>query len=147
MASMFSGQYEFLSNFSAHPVQYDGFVFPTLENAFQAAKTVDYHTRGTFVDLTPGQAKRAGRQLSLRMDWEQRKVPIMRFLLASKFTITAHLASALVHTGNWQLVETNTWHDNEWGDCLCGRPACAPPGKNLLGISLMQLRSYLQGIG
>lgn len=148
MTKMFSGQLEFLSNFSAYPVYYDGYRFPTLENAYQAAKTTNRTIRGTFVPLTPGQSKRAGRALDLRPDWEQRKVPIMRFLLANKFTCNAELAPLLVHyTAGMQLVETNTWHDNEWGDCLCGRPACAAPGKNLLGISLMQLRDFLIGIG
>lgn len=147
MTKMFSGELEFCSNFSDHPVYYDGFRFPKLENGYQAAKTLDRAVRATFVGMTPGQAKRAGRALELRPDWEQRKVPIMRLLLANKFTVNPTLAPLLVQTGGLHLVETNTWHDNEWGDCLCGRPACATPGKNLLGISLMQLRSYLQGIG
>lgn len=147
MSKMFSGGLAFLSSFSEHPVYYDGFVFPTLENAYQAAKTTDRNQRAAFVGLTPGQAKRAGRNLELRRDWEDRKLPIMRFLLANKFTINAHLAPELAYTGDMLLVETNTWHDNEWGDCRCGRDACAAPGKNLLGISLMQLRSYLIGIG
>lgn len=147
MTKMFSGELAFLSNFSSHPVYYDGYRFPTLENAYQAAKTTDRQIRGTFVGLTPGQSKRAGRALDLRPDWEDRKVPIMRLLLANKFTCNAELAPLLVYTDGLQLVETNTWHDNEWGDCLCGRPACAAPGKNLLGISLMRLRDFLIGIG
>lgn len=147
MTKMFSGELAFLSNFSEHPVLYDGFQFPTLENAYQASKTTDRNQRAAFVGLTPGQSKRAGRALDLRPDWEQRKVPIMRLLLASKFTLSPHLAELLVYYGDFYLVETNTWHDNEWGDCLCGRPACAAPGKNLLGISLMRLRDFLIGIG
>lgn len=147
MASMFSGDLEYLSNFSRHPVVYDGYEFPTLENAFQAAKTTDYRLRGTFVSLSPAAAKRAGRQIDLRPDWEQRKLQIMRKLLMSKFVGNPSLVDKLIYLGDLPLVETNTWHDNEWGDCLCGRPACAAPGKNLLGISLMRLRDFLIGIG
>lgn len=147
MAGMFSGDLEYLSNFSRHPVVYDGYVFPTVENAFQAAKTTDYHLRGSFVDMSPMAAKRAGRQLDLRPDWEQHKLQIMRKLLASKFVGNPSLIDKLVWLGDLLLVETNTWHDNEWGDCTCGRLACLPPGRNLLGTSLMWLRYYLAGGG
>lgn len=145
MTKMFSGQLAFLSNFSEYPVYYDGYRFPTLENAYQAAKTTDHQVRGTFVDLTPGQSKRAGRALDLRPDWEQRKVPIMRLLLANKFTCNPQLAELLVSTGDLPLIETNTWHDNEWGVCSCS-PCLDVESKNLLGVSLMQLRAYLQGV-
>lgn len=41
VVNRFAGIYEFLSNFYPAPVTLDGVVYPTVENAFQAAKTGD----------------------------------------------------------------------------------------------------------
>lgn len=149
MTKMFSGQLAFLSNFYPSMVTLDGVWYGSVEHAYQAAKTLDKIQRIPFQhsEMTAGQAKRAGRALTPRPDWEVSKVPIMRLLLASKFSHSTGLAVQLLDTRDLPLGETNTWHDNEWGDCLCGRPACVAPGKNLLGISLMRLRDFLIGIG
>jgi predicted NAD-dependent protein-ADP-ribosyltransferase YbiA (DUF1768 family) len=53
------------------------------------------------------------------------------------------LARLLCATGDIPLVEQNTWHDNYWGDCRCGRPSCGEPGKNYLGGILMAARLVL----
>lgn len=146
MSKMFSGDLAFLSNFSQHPAVFEWVQYPTVEHAFQAAKTFDKNERAKVLRCgTPGTAKRLGRQLYLRPDWEQSKLPIMRLLLASKFSLDTGLAIKLLETGSLRLVETNTWHDNIWGDCLCGAAKCSQPGQNLLGESLMFLRSYISG--
>lgn len=145
MTKMFSGDLEFLSNFSAHPVWFETWRYPTGEHAYQAAKTRDPGIRSSFLDGPPGGAKRLGRRLELRPDWEQVKLQVMREILASKATMNPEIGRKLVATGSLPLVETNTWHDNIWGDCLCGRPECARTGQNLLGCSWMALRSYLAG--
>lgn len=90
----FSGAYAFLSNFEPSPIYYDGFSYPTVEHAFQAAKTLDMTERKTnFTEKqTPGQAKRNGRKVNLRPDWEDVKVPIMYELLLLKFTTHPELA-------------------------------------------------------
>jgi len=145
---MFSGDLEFLSNFSRYSCELDDVEYPTVENAFQAAKLPYPSDRVEHFKLnqvSPAEAKRIGRSVQLRPDWEQIKLPTMRLLLASKFTFHSGLASMLVATGNLHLVETNTWHDQIWGDCICGASKCASPGQNLLGSSLMWLRFYLAG--
>jgi ribA/ribD-fused uncharacterized protein len=142
---MFCGELEFLSNFSQYPAALDGLWYPTAEHAYQAAKTFSSDERLRFQSGTAGQAKRSGRALTLRPDWEVAKVPAMRGILATKFGQNTELAQRLANTGATHLVETNHWHDNIWGDCYCGRPQCAEPGQNLLGQSLMWLRSYLAG--
>ena len=38
----FDGKFRFLSNFYPSPIFYDGILYPTVEHAFQAAKTVNY---------------------------------------------------------------------------------------------------------
>lgn len=73
----FTGEFAFLSNFWPCRVELDGMIFPGVEQAFQAAKTLDPAERCHFVDLNPGAAKRAGRKVELRPDWQQVKVGIM----------------------------------------------------------------------
>ena len=90
---------------------------------------------------TPGAAKRMGRSIHLRADWDAVRIDVMLTLLRAKFSIPT-LAARLLDTGDAELVEGNTWHDNFWGDCHCAR--CAGiPGQNWLGAGLMVVRSEL----
>ena len=38
------------------------------------------------------------------------------------------------------IVEVNNWHDNWWGDCICGGNRCKEKGKNHLGIIITKVR-------
>jgi hypothetical protein len=38
---VFTGPYFFLSNFAESPVEFDGVIYPTVEHAFAAAKTLE----------------------------------------------------------------------------------------------------------
>jgi predicted NAD-dependent protein-ADP-ribosyltransferase YbiA (DUF1768 family) len=40
-----------------------------------------------------------------------------------------------------EIVESNNWHDNYWGDCTCLR--CYRIGENHLGKILMRLRDEI----
>ena len=139
----FDGQYDFLSNFYPSSILYEGIVYPTNEHFFQAMKTLDIETRKAIAAApTPGAAKRMGRHASLRPDWEKIKVDVMRTGLMLKFTDAA-LAEKLLATGDEELVEGNWWHDQTWGSCFCP-DHCRTPGRNLLGMLLMELRKELQ---
>ncbi len=65
----------------------------------------------------------------------------MEQVLHAKFG-DPELADQLVSTHPHQLVEGNTWHDQFWGDCHCGR--CPGDGENMLGVALMELRAKLR---
>lgn len=132
----FSGEYEFLSNFYLCPlyVEYDGWEYPTSEHAFQAAKTLDLETRMKIcICNTPGQAKRLGRKVLLRADWEKIKLPIMKSILLSKFNRNPKLKKALIDTEYCTLEEGNNWGDTFWG-------VCNGKGSNYLGKLLMLVR-------
>jgi ribA/ribD-fused uncharacterized protein len=135
----FFDDYYFLSNFYSAPTEFEGVVYPTSENAYQAAKTTHIRSRKTFADpeCTPAWAKRLGRSLDLRPDWEEVKEQVMRDCLKSKFSDPA-LRALLQATGDAVLIEGNTWHDNIWGVCTCHR--CPGNGQNLLGQLLEELR-------
>lgn len=138
MINSFEGKYEFLSNFSPSVIEYEGFEYPTVEHAFQAAKTLDLDKRLEVAELpTPGDAKRAGRRLDLRPDWEQVKLQVMEDCLREKFKHT-DLLLKLVGTGDAILVEGNWWHDQTWGSCYCDK--CGNNGLNQLGKLLMKIR-------
>jgi ribA/ribD-fused uncharacterized protein len=136
----FRGKYRFLSNFYAARVEWDGVGYPTVEHAFQAAKTTDPQARERIRGAeTPGAAKAMGRRVPLRPDWDAVKVDIMRELLFKKFQ-DLDLAAALYATEDVPLVEGNWWGDTFWGVCQ-GR------GENMLGKLLMEVRATLRGNG
>lgn len=139
----FDGEHAFLSNFYPSTIHHDGITYPTNEHFFQAMKTLDIETRKAIAAApTPGAAKRMGRHVSLRPDWEKIKVDVMRLGLILKFT-DAELAEKLIATGDEELVEGNWWHDNTWGNCHCTE-CSRKGGRNLLGMLLMEVRKELQ---
>lgn len=135
----FSGEFSFLSNFYPAPVQFDGHEYRTVEHAFQAAKTDDRLQRlDVRLALTPGQAKRLGRKVTLRPGWNDERLQVMRGLLLQKFAPGSTLAGQLVRTEGRPLVEGNVWNDRFWGVCD-GR------GENHLGLLLMEVRTLVRG--
>lgn len=138
MISGFIKDYSFLSNFYFTPVEFEGETYITSESAFQAAKTLDPEIRKQFTQMAPGPAKRKGRTLELRADWEAVKEDVMYRILKAKFT-PDYMKQLLLETGDEYLEEGNTWHDNIWGNCSC--PKCRDiPGANRLGKLLMRVR-------
>ena len=114
----------------------EGVGYPTVEHAFQAAKTVDEDERKTIREASsPSKAKRLGRAVKLRSDWESIKIDLMRDLLRQRFA-DPQLAELLRATGERQLIEGNTWNDRFLG-------VCGGAGKNWLGRLLMEVRAEL----
>lgn len=142
MIAEFEGEYAFLSNFYPSPIFHDGIAYPTVEHFFQGMKTLDIDERKAIAGApTPGKAKRMGRQVKLRSDWEQVKVYYMELGLKLKFK-NPELAQKLIATGDEELIEGNWWHDNTWGSCYCD--VCMhKPGRNMLGMLLMKVRKEL----
>lgn len=129
----FSGSYRFLSNFYPCPIVYENDLYPSLEHAFQAAKTTDSKEREWVRSARqPGEAKRRGRKVTKRSEWDDIRVNVMRELLLQKFN-NPELRQRLLNTGEAQLIEGNNWGDVFWGVCR-GR------GENWLGKLLMEVR-------
>ncbi|MCA9071027.1 MAG: NADAR family protein [Planctomycetaceae bacterium] len=134
----FAGEYRFLSNFYPSPIRVDGLLYPTVEHAFQAAKTPDKEEKRKIADArSPGRAKALGRKVRLRKDWESVKVGIMKQLVLLKFREHPDLEERLLATDDAELIEGNTWNDRFWG-------VCNGHGKNHLGKALMWVRTQLQ---
>lgn len=146
MITNFRNEYRFLSNFwpLPNPIQYNGISYPTVEHFFQAMKTTVPKLRMEIASApTPGQAKRLGRALMLRPNWEQVKIPAMKFGLTIKFSNNEMLKNQLLATGTEVLVEGNKWHDNIWGNCYCSK-CTGIAGLNYLGYLLMGIRGLFQ---
>lgn len=139
----FSGSRYFLSNFYPVPegVSYGGRVYRCVEGAYQAAKTTNPVLRQRFRNMTGAEAKRAGKAIVLRSDWEAIKLEVMECVLRSKFIASA-LTGDLMATGNEELIEGNYWHDTFWGVCNCKK--CGGVGENNLGRLLMKIREEIK---
>lgn len=139
MIGPFQGQYRWLSNFWMTPVYLDGVKYPSVEHAYQAAKSLDPEYRLKIKNCpTPGQAKRVGRTAKLRKDWEFVKINMMLGLVKEKFETNDELRAKLLATGKDEIVEINHWGDTFWGvDNAKGG------GKNHLGQILMTVRDML----
>lgn len=133
----FRGEYFFLSNFYEAPVEYDGITYQSNEAAYQAQKCADKKDREQFADASPGDAKRLGRKVHLRPDWEDVKVSIMRDIVTAKFEQNPDLRERLMHLKNIYLEEGNTWGDRIWGVTYDEK---GKHGQNLLGQILMDVR-------
>jgi ribA/ribD-fused uncharacterized protein len=129
----FFGEFRFLSNFYPALVIFEGRVYPTVEHAYQAAKTLDDEARKEICySKTPKLAKHLGYKAKLREDWNTIKVSIMRELLEKKFS-TDEFRRALDTTKGFKLIERNNWGDVYWG-------VCNGVGENTLGKLLMEIR-------
>lgn len=137
MIKEFKYEHSFLSNFYPVGVTYEGLTFQSVEAAFQAAKLANVEERYQFTTLNASEAKRAGRRIILRKDWEQVKISVMRELLIAKFLGNPKLGRLLLETGSEELVEGNTWNDTFWG-------VCNGYGENHLGKLLMEIRDILK---
>jgi uracil-DNA glycosylase family 4 len=134
----FFGEYCYLSNFWPASVQLDGETYPTVEHAYQAAKTDNPGARRQVrMADTPGAAKGVGRKLALRPGWEDLRDEVMLALVWAKFSAHPDLAERLLATGDAWLEEANTWSDRYWG-------TVNGDGINTLGLILMAVREELR---
>lgn len=129
----FSGWFRWLSNFSPVEITVDGITYPSVENAYQAAKFDDRVVKTMIATMKPGAAKGYGRKANLPADWDARKVSVMEGLLREKFQKSEYYMELLENTGDTELIEGNGWGDVFWG-AVEGR------GENHLGRLIMKIR-------
>lgn len=141
------GEYAFLKNSYDAPVQYRGFRFKNSEAAFQAQKTMGMYARdkceipfvdrtGEFCALTAEQAKRLGRRIECRPDWDSIKIARMEEIVEAKFMQNPELTEKLLATGD-AFMEENTKGDRLWG-------TVKGQGDNYLGRILMHVRRTIR---
>lgn len=132
--------FDFLSNMYSSPLTMLGHTFECAEAAFHAHKALgNDEAVARFAQMNGFEAKRYGRAVALRFDWNTAKLVVMRDVIRAKFAPGSQLATKLLNTGTKRLVESNTWHDVYWG-------VCNGKGQNMLGTILMERRAALRGI-
>ena len=138
----FFGKYRFLSNFWPATVLYEDVIYPSVENAYQAAKFLESE-REAFLHCSPGMAKKLGKEELNRKYtdavWREKKISIMDELVYSKFLRQEVERSWLLETSIRELIEANWWEDIFWGVYVS--PVGVAYGENNLGKSLMRQRS------
>lgn len=149
MIGPFRDEYRWLSNFwfaeitiGAHTPWNDPLIYvfksKTNEHAYQALKA---QHKSDFLWICakdmPGQAKRGGKEITLRADWDEVKLDIMYDINRAKYTQHRDLRAKLINTGEEELVEVNSWFDTFWG-------VCNGKGENHLGKILMRIREELK---
>jgi len=139
MIKQFVDKYRFLSNFYTCDL-YD-YKNTTVEHIFQASKaerTIDFLS--VVNSQTPAEAKKLGRKIEIRSDWNEIKVSVMEKLLREKFSKkNPGLVELLLETGDEELQEGNYWNDTFWGvDLKTGI------GENNLGKLLMKIRNDIR---
>ena len=122
----FRGRFWFLSNMYPSPV----LGYSCVEAAFQSQKSCGSE-KEKFIRMTGFEAKRAGKYLPLRKDWEQIKLRLMYQLVRAKFRDPKLLAK--LRAIKSPIAEDNTWGDTYWG-------VCNGIGENHLGRILMFIR-------
>ena len=139
MIMQFRGRYYFLSNFYPHKFVYGDVEYYNSEAAFQAQKCINEAEKLALSNMeSPMEAKKYGKTVALREDWENVKNDVMYSVLMAKFSSDEELKRKLLDTGEEELVEGNTWGDSYWGYDLKKNE-----GKNILGKTLMQVRKDL----
>lgn len=134
----FDGEYRWLSNFWPSKINVEGWIFPTVEHGYQAAKSMNPEDWKDIQEcVSPGAAKRLGKTLKLRKDWDEIKLDIMLEMVRAKFSQNPDLKEKLLATGDAELIEGNQWGDRFWG-------VCYGTGENHLGKILMQVRGELK---
>jgi len=135
--NLFKGPHQWLSNFWPCEVTLDGVTYPSVEHAYQAAKTEDLTVRTLIRNAhTAGAAKRLGKRVEIRPDWLEMRIQIMRDLVHQKFQ-HPELREKLLATGEEELIEGNWWGDTFWGNCK-------GVGENRLGWILMSERTNIR---
>ena len=137
MITKFSDEYRWLSNFWLVEIEYEGLIYPSVENAYQASKTYPEY-KHIFATVNPAKAKILGRTYVTTEYFTNNKLKIMYDLNKIKYSNNDYLKDLLLSTGTQELIEGNTWGDIYWGQCPVGF------GQNNLGKILMIIREELK---
>lgn len=137
--SLFRGEFEYLSNHWPVLITVDDLDFPSVEHAFQAAKTDDRALKESIQQAaTAADAKKIGRSVPLVADWNTKRLDVMQCFVKQKFNDNIDLKLKLLLTGNQELVQGEMRRDDFWGVSRDGS------GENHLGKILMRTRDEIR---
>ena len=126
-------EYYFLSNMYECPIVWKGVTFKSSETLFQMFKCKNIDDMSKFQKLNGFQAKKLGRKIEMRPDWNEVRIKYMEFVLKLKFDQNLDLRERLMRTEGKIEENNNNWNDTFWG-ITNGK------GENHLGKLLYKLR-------
>lgn len=132
----FRGDNYYMSNRSDYRINFFGLDYDRSENAFQAMKCIDKSQRKVFCKMIFKEAKKLGKRVSCRSNWNLIKKDVMFNILLCKFVQHSGIREKLITTCNSPLIEGNVWGDTYWG-------VCNGVGLNNMGKTLMDVREFL----
>ena len=134
----FFDQFRFLSNFHVSPCHYNDHCYMSTEHAYMAQKATNREDM-VYIATSPNpiEARRRGKTIKLREDWDDIRLDVMYKANLSKYKDPI-MRRRLQQTGNRYLEETNWWNDKFWG-------VCNGQGQNNLGKIIMRVR-YEMGL-
>lgn len=137
----FLDQYYLFSNYSAIPVTYKGYTYPTSEHAYQTTKFANHLDISEKIKhaSSPSVAKKLSLhyEVKKRKDWDNIKLQIMTDIIHHKAQQHKEIQKKLLATGNDEIIE-NSMDDYFWG---CGKDGS---GQNKMGKIWMQIRNELK---
>ncbi|THV01268.1 DUF1768-domain-containing protein [Dendrothele bispora CBS 962.96] len=131
------------TNFSPHPVMYEGKIYPTSEHLFQSFKFQDHkpglaeHIRTCSERPSVAFSEARRFQPEVRPDWKDVNIEKMNITLSLKFRQHPDLQRELLDTGDAELIEDSD-KDAFWGI------GADRQGRNELGKALERLRAELR---
>lgn len=137
MINEFRGKYSFLSNFWMQEFKGEhGEKYPSVEHYFQCHKATNEKDFEKIRSAkTSSEAKKLGKKIKIRTDWDDVKEDVMFNGVYLKFYHNLDLRKQLTETYDEDLIEGNDWNDTFWGVDLKTNQ-----GMNKLGKILMKVR-------
>ena len=137
----FNKENRWLSNFAKldYPIFYKGLQCNTTEEWYVLHKCKNFDDAKYIAEFqSPAKAKELGKLVELSDDFESNRIAIMKNAISQKFNMPSFY-DKLIQTEGY-IEETNTWHDNFFGNCICEK--CQNiEGENILGKLIMEFRA------
>lgn len=128
-------EWSWLSNFHPCDIVYEGILFPSVENFYQAMK-FDMTVWHRFINITAAESKTLADSMEITTaNWKVVRHDVMRIGLRLKFQ-HSELRQRLLDTGVEDIYHLSPW-DLHWG---VNREMV---GENVLGKMLMEIRETL----
>lgn len=130
-----------LSNMTYVNIYFEGILYPSTENFYQAMKYNDQSIRRLISKMTPYEAKRYSREHPIThapMESASNRIRVMIYAQRQKYAID-EFQQKLLLTGDCHIEEGNWWGDKFWGTDIKTRE-----GKNHLGRIIMGIREEIQ---
>ena len=133
-------QYAFLSNFELVDIEFRGYIYPSVEHAYQSAKSDDTEWKRKCQDreIKPGKIKSSAKHITAVDGWNQLRLKVMKECIRKKFQQEPY-KQMLLDTGDKYIQEGNHWFDAFWGVRVDN-----DKGQNHLGKIIMDIRDELK---